>query len=176
MYSAFPNRKTKATCHPDRPHHAKGFCYKCYRADLRLRNPGIKLANKRRNDTYRERHPDVVKERHRSLRYGLSKDDVIAKLKSQHWQCLVCLKPIDGGRSTHVDHNHKTGRVRGLLCNKCNTGIGMLSENSFILARAIAYLKHYGYQSDLPWEQFIFADLPPRSIKSKVVIDDKGPN
>jgi hypothetical protein len=39
-----------------------------------------------------------------------------------------------------VDHNHKTGRVRGLLCKRCNVAIGMLDDNPKLLARALEYL------------------------------------
>lgn len=57
--------------------------------------------------------------------------------------CDICYQPNIAHRDLCVDHNHETGRIRGLLCTNCNTGIGLLKENPLILDRAITYLaKH----------------------------------
>lgn len=67
--------------------------------------------------------------------------------KSQGGMCAICGKHIEEFATTCdlssvacVDHNHTTGEVRGLLCNHCNTGIGLLKENPVILQSAIKYL------------------------------------
>ncbi len=58
-------------------------------------------------------------------------------LKKQKYQCAIC-----GGRiKLCVDHDHKTGKVRGLLCNCCNVALGMVRDNSKILREMIKYLK-----------------------------------
>jgi hypothetical protein len=58
--------------------------------------------------------------------------------------CAICKKRLSGkGRSTDsptVDHCHKTGRVRGILCNPCNRVLGLMKENKETFAAAIKYL------------------------------------
>jgi hypothetical protein len=61
-------------------------------------------------------------------------------LKLQSGKCKLCF--IDIKTKSYVDHNHKTGKIRGLLCNGCNAGIGMLKEDINVLNRAIEYLEN----------------------------------
>lgn len=80
--------------------------------------------------------------------YGLSEEDFLILVGKQDWRCAICYREFDmankgRGRSElfpHVDHNHDTGRVRGLLCNACNVSIGRFGESIETLQRAIAYL------------------------------------
>lgn len=62
---------------------------------------------------------------------------------SQNGRCAICLKDFENTKNMHVDHNHATGQVRQLLCNKCNSAIGYLNENVSVLARAIDYLNRW---------------------------------
>lgn len=75
----------------------------------------------------------------RSRLYGLSEKHFRVLLESQNYECAICGKP---DRSLVVDHNHKTGKVRGLLCNPCNTGIGLLQDSVEVIRRAEGYLIH----------------------------------
>jgi hypothetical protein len=75
----------------------------------------------------------------RSL-YGLEPEDYRALFESQHGACAICGKPETPGSRLHVDHDHTTGAVRGLLCNHCNVLIGMAGEDPATLRKAIAYL------------------------------------
>ena len=54
-------------------------------------------------------------------------------------RCDICARKIKG-RTIHIDHCHSTGIVRGLLCQRCNTALGMFGDSTFMLGRAIAYL------------------------------------
>jgi hypothetical protein len=75
--------------------------------------------------------------------YGISWDDYVAMLAGQGNACAICHSP-DPGRgfdSFDVDHDHATGRVRGLLCHACNVGIGHFNEDADSLLRAVAYLR-----------------------------------
>lgn len=56
--------------------------------------------------------------------YGLSEDQYRTMLLNQQYVCLLCQKPNTGGRRLCVDHDHDTGRVRGLLCFRCNGFVG----------------------------------------------------
>lgn len=80
-----------------------------------------------------------------SLRkYGLSKEDYQRMQRAQNFKCAICLQQdFDekrGLRRLCVDHDHKTDKVRGLLCSKCNTMLGMAKDNPEVLERAAAYL------------------------------------
>jgi len=72
--------------------------------------------------------------------FGLSSDDYTAMLADQGGGCALCGRTPPPGRSLHVDHNHETGVVRGLLCFRCNAGIGQFREDKLRLADAIVYL------------------------------------
>jgi hypothetical protein len=84
--------------------------------------------------------------------YGLTPDDFHKIVEDQGSSCAICFKPLDlsfKGRNTAfaVDHNHSTGEVRGVLCPKCNMGIGSLGDNPVVLRSAAKYLEsrgHYG--------------------------------
>ena len=61
-------------------------------------------------------------------------------LSDQESGCAICQKPCASGRQLAVDHDHETGRVRGLLCMSCNQFIGKLENGTVPYSRLIAYL------------------------------------
>ena len=76
--------------------------------------------------------------------YGITLDDYNRMLKIQNNRCAICNGTATGNRrwkNLSVDHCHATGKVRGLLCHDCNTGIGKMKDDVEILDKAIAYLK-----------------------------------
>lgn len=80
--------------------------------------------------------------------YGITKEQYEAMVLQQENKCAICKKEEkekDGQRGTtlnlSVDHDHKTGKVRGLLCRQCNIGIGRLQESVEVLQSAIDYLR-----------------------------------
>lgn len=72
--------------------------------------------------------------------FGLSEADYEAMLQAQEGACALCRKRPDVGKHLAVDHCHKTGRVRGLLCMLCNTALGKFNDDPERLRDAIAYL------------------------------------
>ncbi|MFA7222777.1 MAG: endonuclease VII domain-containing protein [Bacilli bacterium] len=72
--------------------------------------------------------------------YGISIEEYDRMKKEQGSKCAIC------GRGGHlyVDHNHKTGEVRGLLCNSCNSAIGQLQDSPVVVAKALRYLTERG--------------------------------
>lgn len=63
-------------------------------------------------------------------------------LEKQNNKCKICGTKIPGGRGRfHIDHNHSTGKIRGLLCMNCNRMLGHAKDNIEVLAKAIIYLK-----------------------------------
>jgi hypothetical protein len=76
--------------------------------------------------------------------FGLTPEQYEAMLASQGGRCVLCPRtPETEGRRLAVDHCHETGKVRGLLCCACNTGIGNLREDPDLMLAAIEYLKRH---------------------------------
>ncbi len=80
------------------------------------------------------------------LQYNTTIEEVHQIFENQHGLCAICgITIIEQSRSCHVDHNHLTGKIRGLLCHNCNHGLGQFKENIKILKTAIEYVvKHNG--------------------------------
>jgi Recombination endonuclease VII len=73
----------------------------------------------------------------RAVRYGLTRPEMVAIERSHAGACAICRRET----KLVVDHDHKTGKVRGLLCSTCNTGLGKLGDNADRLRQAIQYLE-----------------------------------
>ncbi|MCP4541701.1 MAG: hypothetical protein GY832_31600 [Chloroflexi bacterium] len=109
------------------------------------RNKRDKVKGKKYRKTEKGRR--VNREACLRYKYGITLDDYDRMFEAQNGVCAVCGKPQQShnGRRLDVDHSHKTGGVRGLLCNKCNTVIGLVYEDRDILLKASEYLrKHQG--------------------------------
>lgn len=85
--------------------------------------------------------------KHYKKAYGLSIEEYDAIIKSHNGLCAIC--KTDKGRfdtrtgkkqKLHIDHCHLTGKIRGLLCNKCNIGIGLFNNNIELFKKVIEYL------------------------------------
>ena len=85
----------------------------------------------------RAKNPDRWLGYHLS-RYGITVDDFKAMLTAQGGTCAICGDAPE--RRLHVDHDHRTGQVRGLLCTGCNKGIGCFRDDPDRLRGAIRYL------------------------------------
>jgi len=93
-----------------------------------------------------ERHAEPLKTRDWYFRktYNISASDVERLYKLQAGKCAVCGDQlIIGTKRLHIDHNHITGKVRGLLCLQCNAGIGSFDDSVSILFKAAAYLEKH---------------------------------
>ncbi len=89
-----------------------------------------------------------TKEHNRYLlyQYGITSDDYSRLLEQQNGKCAICdsQKSISGRfKFFCVDHDHDTGKIRGLLCGKCNAGIGLLGDDPDRLEAATAYLRRH---------------------------------
>jgi hypothetical protein len=75
-------------------------------------------------------------------KYGITMAEFEERLVQQGGVCAICAGPPNGpGVRFHVDHDHKTKKVRGLLCARCNTAIGLLNDDPERAERATAYLR-----------------------------------
>lgn len=76
--------------------------------------------------------------------YGLSKEQYDLLVENHKSRCAICNEHNDNlTHSLCIDHNHDTGKVRGLLCKKCNTMIGLANDDVELLQKGIAYLCSY---------------------------------
>lgn len=64
-------------------------------------------------------------------------------LEKQGGVCAICKKKCSSGKALAIDHNHKTNEFRGLLCGKCNRGLGFFGDSYILLITAAEYLKKY---------------------------------
>lgn len=87
-----------------------------------------------------QRESAQVIRRMREREYGITHDEYVALLEEQGGVCAICGDGGEGSRSLSVDHDHVTGAVRGLLCNRCNPMLGYARDNIAVLRSAIMYL------------------------------------
>ncbi len=107
-----------------------------WREKNRARNNEICRQSQKRN-----RHKHIARNwaSHLKRKYGLTIQDYAAMLASQGNCCALCLGQFKNKRSTHVDHCHKTGKVRGILCTACNTMLGRVERAT--VKRVAEYLE-----------------------------------
>lgn len=93
--------------------------------------------------TERKRNPAKDRDWQLRTKYGISSADYDALLENQGGRCAICGTDEPEGRSRtyfHVDHDHDTGAVRGLLCSRCNTALGLMREDTDAIMGMAAYL------------------------------------
>jgi transcription elongation factor Elf1 len=103
------------------------YCRKCHAA----------ACNKRWHDS-----PALTRWASRnSHKYGVTKEFLLELNEKQNGKCAICGGESKNARRLHIDHCHKTGTVRGLLCQGCNLGIGHLLDDVEVINKAIEYLR-----------------------------------
>ena len=114
-----------------------------YRQKLLAAAQAYREAHKEELSGRRRRRRDPMARRKHRLRciYGISLEEYDAMLDRQGGVCAICKKKPDEGKALFVDHCHITGRVRGLLCGKCNSVLAFGNDDPDILRAAIAYLR-----------------------------------
>lgn len=142
----------------ERKNALKTYCqspeYRARKKEYRQR-PEVKAKKKLRMAAYRQRPGVKAREKKRGQRseikvnlegyrlkrsYGLTLSEKAAMLEKQGGKCAICKTNKFNGRGPVVDHDHVTGRVRGILCVNCNMTLGRIKESISILKNAIDYL------------------------------------
>lgn len=87
---------------------------------------------------------DQLRRKYLKEKYGLTPEQVLDMLKVQGFKCPICDLPIgpELDRDTQVEHCHKTKRIRGVVCLRCNLAIGWIQDNPDRAKRIIDYLEH----------------------------------
>ena len=111
-------------------------CKSCYGTYIRTTNKQAQAARSRKS---------LLK-----TNYGMTVDEYESLSASQEHCCAICGVTKDNailgtGNHFHIDHNHQTGEVRGLLCLPCNTLLGKAMDNPTILKAAVSYLEERGF-------------------------------
>jgi hypothetical protein len=89
---------------------------------------------------YSKKNKSKIRAKNFRDRYGIEVEDYEALKEQQGGKCAICETT---GRVLYVDHCHSTQKLRGLLCQQCNTGIGMLQDSIKVLKKAVRYLEKY---------------------------------
>lgn len=109
-----------------------GKTWKCKECDLACQR------SRYASDPFREKNRRYKVK----TKYGISLGDYDALLESQGGVCALCGTDTPGGRGRfNIDHDHQTGKIRGVLCSPCNLAIGLVKEDTLILYRMIDYLE-----------------------------------
>lgn len=96
---------------------------------------------------YKDLHGELAKRRDfrakLKSRYDLSLEDFEHMLALQDGVCAICKRPENDKykRRLSVDHDHETGKIRGLLCHMCNTALGKLNDDPELFSSAARYLR-----------------------------------
>ena len=139
-----------------------GTCVKCKIAHVnkfRKKNPEYhkkvyKRKKEREPNYYREmnakvrkkakeKNPNYYREINLKTNYGITLDDYNNLLEKQNYRCAICNKhnSDNNKKNLFVDHCHKTGIIRGLLCSNCNSGLALLGDNFESVEKTLEYLK-----------------------------------
>lgn len=98
---------------------------------------------KNKSDKERRKRPEEKQKRidyFRKYTYGITPELFNCMYQEQGGRCKLCEKPFLNTKDTHVDHDHDTKEIRGLLCHTCNTALGKLGDNAEGIRKALAYL------------------------------------
>lgn len=122
------------------------MCRVCYNKWLRHTNPDYR---KQVNAAWRRLakvNPKVKRQaKSRSIkhRYGITLDEYEAMLVKQNNRCYMCQHMFTSSKSTHLDHNHRTGAIRRMLCSRCNHIVGYVENYADRIDKAKKYLKEF---------------------------------
>ena len=132
--------KSRRQCGNKERYVSSGRCVFCKKRD----NRSNWAAKAKKDDKDKEKFNRLNRQAQRRFqlsKYGLTEKEYESIFNRQGQACAICRCPPPPNRKLAVDHCHKTGEVRGLLCVNCNTGLGLLEDSKPIIKAAIAYLK-----------------------------------
>jgi len=114
--------------------------------ERRRKDPKVAQAISEYQARYRRTNAETLRHKERERKFGITRKEYAELYHSQNGVCAICHQPETATRkgvvkALAVDHDHKTGKIRGLLCSDCNTGIGKLKDDPKIFESAIRYLQ-----------------------------------
>jgi hypothetical protein len=116
------------------------YCRACVRERTRQRNARPDVKAKRKAEYQAQKEQARVCKMFRD--FGLTEEDYERMLEEQDRKCMICGDPHGtSGKSLAVDHDHDSGLIRGLLCSRCNPGLGFFRDSPGLLRKAAEYLE-----------------------------------
>lgn len=142
-----------------------GVCSVCFMKDppegfMSRRTKICKPCGRQYSAVYRKKHPARVKcsrkawdrknpHYKRMWALGVTHEQVERLRAQQKNRCAICAERMVGARNEHLDHDHASGQVRGLLCRLCNAGLGFFRDSSSLLHNASTYLAAHKSEKSL---------------------------
>lgn len=105
-----------------------------------------------RKSEYPEKALEIAKKSRLKKAFNLSVDEYQKMVEAQGNVCAIC-HSNHGKKRLSVDHDHVTGNVRALLCDKCNAALGLLNDSPLLVKSAMDYLIYHNARS-IPWNEF----------------------
>lgn len=137
-------------------------CQTIARAEHRARDPERARTSAHANYVRtRERHRERGRAAHLRRKFGMSPEQYAVRLSDQGGMCRICGAVPRPGRALPVDHDHSTGKVRGLLCDRCNRLIGLAGDDPAVLTAAARYLAGPDAPAAPPGRPPDLFDAPP---------------
>ena len=119
------------------------YCRACHNKMQREKynsDPEAKVKRQLRAGRRKSANPEAQRRAELKRLYGITLEQYVEMFVAQGEVCAICKEKCPTKKSLSVDHNHETGIVRGLLCNRCNRALGMFQDNPALLIRAAEYL------------------------------------
>jgi len=98
---------------------------------------------KKNKRTYNKEQRKIIRDRLLKKFYGINLEQYNIMLENQKGICAICSEPPSAKKALAVDHCHITGKIRSLLCSRCNLAIGMFQEDNELMFKALEYLKKH---------------------------------
>jgi len=121
-----------------------GRCRGCHREIRRSWYEANTESAKRYSTTWKRENRAAWRDSLRKSKYGIPPGTYASMLAEQSGCCAICSRPEPTTKAFDVDHDHVTGRVRALLCQRSNTGIGHFADDAALLLIAAEYLIKWG--------------------------------
>jgi hypothetical protein len=99
-----------------------------------------KECRRKKSKVRQQKYSTELRSYQRKIKYGMSDEEWNLLFDSQGNKCAICPATTHGNKNWHIDHDHSTGKVRGLLCHNCNLMLGHAKDNVDTLSAAIKYL------------------------------------
>lgn len=123
------------------------YVHKGPRTSKGYRRPVCNACSNKQTIEWRKNNPDKCKIYRRKnklkKKYGISLEQYDEMLKQQNGVCYICHKLESNGKPLYVDHCHKSGIIRKLLCDKCNFTLGLMNEDKTLLNKLIDYINEH---------------------------------
>lgn len=97
------------------------------------------------NRQYYKNNAEKFRERNLRRQYRITSEEYDHMLYKQNGVCAICNRTNEGDKKLSIDHCHATGKIRKLLCSRCNVGLGYFNDDTLLMQKAIVYIESNKY-------------------------------